>query len=121
MPVWILESPAAIAMCAILFVALVSIVVRAFVLPLLGIELFRRVRLPWRFSLLSLVVLVLLAALVLGFLRDLPDLALLGFVVVLVVWHTVVRYVAFRRDLADRSCREMARILGARERGKEAR
>src|SRR2546422_344300 len=111
-----MESPAVILLGGILLVAFISVVAKTIILPLLGIDWpFRPVRAPWRFSLLSVTVLVALAAAVLGLLRDSPNAALFGLAIVLVTWLTVVRYVAFRRALADRSHRELATMLQARK------
>src|SRR5262245_37104902 len=112
MPVWLIQSPIWIVLSAILLTAVVSVVTRAIILPHLGIEWpFRRVKVPWRFSLFSILVLVALTALVLGLLHDSSDLAFVILTILLVIWLTVVRYFAFRRDLADRSKRALATML----------
>jgi hypothetical protein len=113
---WSIQSPAVIVLGAIMFVALISMVTKTIILPLLGIAWpFRRIKAPWRFSLLSMTLLVVMAALVFGLLRDYPDFALLGLAIVLILWLTVIRYVAFRRQLADRSQRQLATMLPPRE------
>jgi hypothetical protein len=119
MSAWSIQSPAAVLLGGILLVAFVSVVTKTIILPLLGIDWpFRPVKAPWRFSLLSITLLVALAAVVLGLFRDFPDLALVGLAIVLVAWLTVIRYVAFRRALADRSHRQLAMMLPPKKNGK---
>jgi hypothetical protein len=99
-----------------LIIALASALTKWIILPAFGIEWpFRRVQVPLRFSLLSIIVLIALVAVVLGLLRDSRDASLVGLVMVIVVWSTVVRYLAFRRSLSDRSRQSLTTMLSKKE------
>jgi hypothetical protein len=110
------ESPYVIVLACILSIALISVLVRALLLPLFGISWPRaRVRFPWRFSLLALTVLVVLAACTFAILRELPGAAAIGFGLVLVGWLTVVRYVGFKQSLTERRHKEFAATIAERK------
>jgi hypothetical protein len=112
----LLDSPMAIILVCILIVALASVLTKWFILPLLGLEWpFRRVSAPWRFSLQSIIVLIAVSAIVLALLRESRDASLVGLMMVLVVWLTVVRYIALRQSLSDRSRRQFSTMLGDKE------
>ena len=97
------ESPYLILLSCVLLVWLISVLVRIFILPLLGINWpSPRVKFPWRFSLLAVMVLVALAAAVFGCLREFPVAAAVGFGLVLLLWIVVIRFAGFRQMLADR-------------------
>jgi hypothetical protein len=118
----LLDSPMAILFVCVLIVTLASALSKWFILPLVGIEWpFRRVSAPLRFSLLSITVLIAAVAGVLGLLRDSPDASLCALVIVSVSWLTVVRYVAFRRSVSDRSRRTLSTMLSEREQNGELR
>jgi hypothetical protein len=118
---WPFQSPFAILLAAILLVALVAAVTKRILLPMLGIEWpFRPVRIPWRFSLLSVTVLIVVTAAVLGLLREAPDAAVASVVVVFGVWLTVVRYMWFRQSLADRTNRQFSEALQAQREDERA-
>jgi hypothetical protein len=74
-----------------------------------------RVRFPWRFSLLALTVLVVLAACTFAILRELPGAAAIGFGLVLVAWLTVVRYAGLRQALTERRHKEFAATIAERK------
>ena len=109
------ESPYIILLGCVLSVALISVLVRAFVLPLFGIQWrASRVRFPWRFSILALMVLVALSAAVFGLLRESPKAAAAGFGIVLLGWVAIVRFISFRRMLADRRNKQLADTIEER-------
>jgi hypothetical protein len=115
-PLWSRHSPVVIFLACILIIACVSALTRMVILPLLGIQWpFSRVKVPWRFSLSSVTVLVGLCAGVLGFLRDSPEAAFVAMALVTMVWFTVVRFLGFRRDLAQRRRQEFASAIEAKE------
>jgi len=100
----------------ILSIPLISVLVRAFVLPLFGIPWpSTRIRFPSRFSLLALTVLVVLAACTFALLREIPPAAAIGFVSVLAGWLTVVQYFGFRQALADRRNKKLAAMIEERK------
>ena len=106
------DSPVLIWLCLVLLVWLISVLVRIFVLPFLGINWpSSRVRFPWRFSILAGMVLVAMAAAVFGWLREFPVAAAAGFGLVLLLWLVVVRFSGFRQMLADRRNKELAAAI----------
>ena len=107
----------AIIVFCMLTVTLASVLTKWFLMPLLGIEWpFRRVSVPWRFSLLSIIVLIAVTAVVLALFRDAPDVSIVSLVIVIVVWLTIVRYIAFRRSVSDQSHRTLSTMLSEKER-----
>ena len=105
-------SPLLIVLGFVLLVWLISVLVRIFVLPFLGINWpSSRVRFPWRFSILAGMVLVAMAAAVFGWLREFPVAAAAGFGLVLLLWLVVVRFSGFRQMLADRRNKELAAAI----------
>ena len=106
------NSPIIIVLACVLFVWLISVLVRIIVLPILGVHWpTTRVRFPWRFSILSGMVLVALSAAVFGWLREFPVAAAVAFCLVLSSWVLVVRFSGFRQTLADRRNRELAAAI----------
>jgi hypothetical protein len=103
---------ASVILAGVIFTLVLSMLVKWLVLPAMGLPWpFRRVSIPWRFSLFSVTVLVALAAIVLALFRDSLDATLLSLSLVLAVWLTVVRYLAFRRSVSDRSQRALTTML----------
>ncbi len=70
-----------------------------------------RVKVPWRFSLLAIVVLATLLAPVLGVFREEPTSAVVAAIVVTGLWLPVASFLEFRRALTDRRNKELAATI----------
>ena len=65
-----------------------------------------RVKIPWRFSLLSIFVLTVIAAVAFALLRDVPAAAILVVLVSLPIWLAFARFMEFRQLVAERRNKE---------------
>ena len=75
----------------------------------------RPVRVPWRFSLGALAVLIALMGGIFGLLRDSPVAAMDAALVVLFLWISVARFLEFRRSVAERRDKKLAATLTERK------
>lgn len=117
MALWELKTQLLILSGCIVLTSLVVVLVRV----ILRAVLFEpgwpsgRVKLPWRFSLLAIAALITLASCVFAILRDSPPAAIVAALAVLLLWIPIVRFLEFRRGVADRRKRELENTLAAKQ------
>jgi hypothetical protein len=115
-PDWLKTPEWIILLVCVLAVAIVSALTKGILRAVFGRDWPRkRARMPWRFSLLAIAVLVGVLGFAFGTLRHSPASAALVASLLFIAWLGIVRFLELRRLLADRRKKTFDAVVGVRE------